>query len=265
MSDVVLMLDRSDRTRGHAMPERAELVDSVALVREGARRKRAVWIASRADDLALFGEFNDRLFELKGDHRLVVRDRVGRGRSEVLRARFRYVVSADHAVKLLPIDQLVEVVSSPERNDLFIGVATDPEDFTVVLFRGSLEPLVVPMSFFGVGRPGAPADLPAFDVVDYGQAVRVGEREASADAVLYAFDADYRRRKKALRVEQDESFGGALRRLRILRGLPRTGFEGVSAKEIARIERGEVGRPHQRTLELLARRLGVGAGDITSY
>jgi hypothetical protein len=93
----------------------------------------------------------------------------------------------------------------------------------------------------------------------------VGEREASADAVLYAFDADYRRRKKALRVEQDESFGGALRRLRILRGLPRTGFEGVSAKEIARIERSEVGRPHQRTLELLARRLGVGEGDITSY
>jgi transcriptional regulator with XRE-family HTH domain len=58
---------------------------------------------------------------------------------------------------------------------------------------------------------------------------------------------------------------GALRRLRIQRGLRRGGFAGISAKEIARIERGEVAKPHADTLARLAQRLGVKAEEIDTY
>jgi hypothetical protein len=263
MPESVLVLHRDDDGRW-PLPAGAELVDSVDRVRERARSSRELWIAPRSDDLALLGE-SDALLGLQGDHRLVVRDRVGRGRSEALRAAFRYVVSVDGEVSLLPLCQLIEAMASRERENLFVGVATDPEDRAVVLFRGSLQPIVVPMSFFGVDSPRAEADLPRFEVVDSGQAIAFGDREASADAVLYAFSPAYRRRRKALRVERDPTFGGALRRLRIMRGLTRSDFPGVSAKEVARIERGEVGRPHRRTLDALATRLGVRPEEIASY
>ena len=64
---------------------------------------------------------------------------------------------------------------------------------------------------------------------------------------------------------QERGFGPALRRLRIQRGLSREGFPGVSAKFIARLERGEVARPHGRTLNLIASALGVPADQIESY
>lgn len=264
MPETLLVLARDHDRRRPVLPPGAELVDSVERVRERARSTRGLWIALRADDLALLGE-SDALLGSMGDHRLVVRGRVGRARSEALRAAFRYVVSADGDVALLPLDELVEVMASSERGDLFVGVAADHEDRAVVLFRGSLEPLVVPMSFFDVDPSRAGSDLPSFEVVEFGQAVRVDDHEASTDAVLYAFDPDYRRRRKALRVDRDPSFGGALRRLRILRGLSRSDFPGVSAREIARIERGEVGRPHRRTREVLAARLGVRPEEIASY
>lgn len=264
MTETVLVLDTDRNRRRRDLPAGAEVVDTVDRVRERARSRRELWIAPRSGDLALLGE-SDALLGLKGDHRLVIRDRVGPGRSEVLRAAFRYVVSIDDGVTLLPLDQLVEVMASTEREDLFVGVATDQEDRAVVLVRGTLAPLIVPLSFFGVHPVRAGAHLPRFEVIDFGQAIRFDEREASTDAVLYAFDPDYRRRRKALRMEQDLSFGGALRRLRILRGLSRSDFPGLSAREIARIERGEVERPHRRTLDVLATRLGVRPDQLASY
>lgn len=91
------------------------------------------------------------------------------------------------------------------------------------------------------------------------------EYEASSDAILYEFDAEYRRRAKARLRSQDDSWGGALRRLRLQKGLGRSDFPGVSAKEIARLERGEIERPHARTVERIASVLGVLPGDISSY
>jgi transcriptional regulator with XRE-family HTH domain len=70
-------------------------------------------------------------------------------------------------------------------------------------------------------------------------------------------------KKRAM--ERDDSFGGALRRLRLQKGLHRSDFGGITAKEIARIERGEVKRPHPRTAALLAKRLGVPAREIPTY
>jgi transcriptional regulator with XRE-family HTH domain len=53
--------------------------------------------------------------------------------------------------------------------------------------------------------------------------------------------------------------------LRILRGLRQSDFTPLPAKTIARIERGEVAKPHGPTLVRIAERLGVGAGEIESY
>ena len=52
-------------------------------------------------------------------------------------------------------------------------------------------------------------DISEVEVTDFGQAIRFGEGEAATDAILYAFDPDYRRRQKAQLVEKDASFGGS--------------------------------------------------------
>ena len=41
-------------------------------------------------------------------------------------------------------------------------------------------------------------------------------------------------------------------------------FPGLTAKEIARIERGEVKKPHQRTLAKIARRIGIRVEEIST-
>jgi transcriptional regulator with XRE-family HTH domain len=71
---------------------------------------------------------------------------------------------------------------------------------------------------------------------------------------------------KEREIEHDSSFGGALRRLRLQKGLTREDFEPeISAKTIARIERGEVEEPREDTLKAIAKRLGVAPGEITSF
>ena len=102
-------------------------------------------------------------------------------------------------------------------------------------------------------------------VTDSGQTVRLGDYEAATDAILYAFDGEYRRRAKKRQLETDRSLGGAVRRLRLQKALRRSDFPGLTAKEIARIERGEVKKPHPRTLAAIAKRIGVSANEISTH
>jgi hypothetical protein len=157
-----------------------------------------------------------------------------------LHAIFRFVVSADEGVRLLPTDELVDVLGSPNREDLFVGAAVAPADAAVILYRGSLEPLVVPLTWFRA-RPGGPRpDAASLAITDSGQTVRLGNYEAATDAILYEFDDAYRRRAKKRQMERDRSFGGALRRLRLQKA-------------------------HPRTLAVLAKRLDVPADQIPRY
>jgi len=66
-------------------------------------------------------------------------------------------------------------------------------------------------------------------------------------------------------LEQDNSFGGALRRLRILKGLSLSDFPGITEKEVARIEKGEVKKSHADTMSILGRRFGVRPEEIKTY
>jgi hypothetical protein len=83
---------------------------------------------------------------------------------------------------------------------------------------------------------------------------------ASADAKLQTLvRVAFRRR------QEDRSFGASFRRLRLQRRLGRADLPGVSSKTIARIERGETGKPHGKTLAVLANALGVKADEIETY
>ena len=86
-----------------------------------------------------------------------------------------------------------------------------------------------------------------------------------AGPILYELDPQYRRRLKKQQRREERTFGAALMRLRTQRRLKRSDFGPVSAKEIARIERNEVAKPHARTLEAVAARLGVRVAEIADY
>lgn len=105
-------------------------------------------------------------------------------------------------------------------------------------------------------------------MTDYGQTIQLGSYEAATESLLYEFDPDYRRRIGKERRESDSSFGAALRRLRKQRGLRREDFAPLlSAKTVARIERGEVLPDALRdsTWEILSQKLGVKPEEIETF
>lgn len=188
-------------------------------------------------------------------------------RSEVvpaLRNYFGTVVGESPAFKTLPPEQLAEVLSHENREDRFIGGIVDTGSKTLTLCRGNLETIVVPLSIFqGAGRQKP--DFKRFALDDFGYAIRFGDYEATAHAVLFNVDPEYRRRYNEQRREEEKGFGPSLRRLRILRRLSRDDFPGIAAKTIARIERGETERPQGKTLATIARKLAVTPDEIETY
>ncbi len=178
---------------------------------------------------------------------------------------FAQVLGFGAEYRWLPVEELVSVLSGADAADRFIGGAVDAETETVALVRGDRETMVLPYSFFEPTGDGVKPAFNQLSFTDYGHTVAFGEYEASADGILYETDGSYRAKLNRERRENERSFGASLRRLRLQRKLQRTDFAPVAAKTIARIERNEVAKPHGRTLETLARRLGVSADQIESY
>ncbi len=224
---------------------------------------RCLWIANRTSDLRLL---TPSLAELRtrSDHRIVVYERLPTPRGLLLRALFRSVIDCSSGIHMLPFEQIVEILRTERPNDHFIAGAVDLEDRAVLLYRGLLDAVVVPLSWF-TPRRGVKPDPQDFEVVDFGTAIRFGEYEASTDAILYEFDREFRRRDRENLINKDQTFGGSLRRLRLQKGLKRSDFPGVDSKTIARIERNEVERPHDETLRLIAKALDVSPDDIETY
>jgi len=181
-----------------------------------------------------------------------------------LHSQFHRVVGEVPSFKMLPREQLMEVLASANRADLFLGGIVDQQSGTLTLTRGDLATLVVPLSMFPGDGPSKP-DFGRFGVDDYGYTVRFGDFEASAHSILYRVDPDYRCRANKRRIAEDKGFGPSLRRLRILRRLSRNDFPGISPKTIARIERKETEKPHGQTLDTLLKVLGVAPAEIETY
>ena len=176
----------------------------------------------------------------------------------------RFAFASDHG--FLPPDELAEALEAENAADLFIGGSVDLSSGTITLWRGCLTPLTVPFSAFEKSGDGIEPDFSKFAVTDFGQTVRLGRYEAAADAILYEFDPDSRRRISRVRQQSERSFGASLRRLRKQRGLRQEDFEpDIAGKTIARIEQGVVHQVHKKTLDVIARRLRVTPEEIGSY
>lgn len=236
---------------------------SAAEVRAALMRqqKGALWIAPDAQAIRVI--LDALPARPVGDQRLLcLRAKRGDGHA-LLHATFRFVVSADEGACLAPIAELREILGSERRAELIAAITVS--EGAVVLYRGNLEPLIVPLRWFPTHTRAPGRDASALAVIDFGQTIRMGDYEIATDAILYEFDEAYRRQVKSRRLQADLSFGGALRRLRLQKGLRQGDFPGLTAKEIARIERGEVKKPRQRTLAAIAKCLGVSVEEISTY
>ena len=223
----------------------------------------SLWIAPRhADSLLLC----NLVGKPRGAHYLLLLEPAEGSIKHYLHAMFSRVVSPDEGLKLLPFEEIAEIFASPDYEDTFIGGTVDKENGSVILYRGDLEPLSLPLSWFEAGSNSPKPDSDDFEVIDFGQTVRLGGFEAGTDAILYEFDPLFRRRDKERRIDMDDSFGGALRRLRLQKGLKQSDFSpDISTKEIGRIERREVKTIHKKTRETLGRYLGVAPEEIETY
>jgi hypothetical protein len=179
---------------------------------------------------------------------------------------FRRVSGTAQSFTFLAFQELVEVLALPDEEvrDLVIGGVVDASAEVITLTRGDGSSLVVPFSAFPPAASGPAPNFGKFSVTDYGRTIKLGEYEAATDAILYEFDRDFRQRLKARRQADERTFGSALRRLRKQRRLQRTDFGRLSAKTIARIERGET-IPRAATRRAIAERLGVGPDEIEDY
>lgn len=227
-----------------------------------AANRDAVWVAPNSESLTpLAAEAPSPA----GEQRLLVLHEMKEVTHHLFSALFRYVVTASNRLKLLDFEELIEVLTSPNRNNLFIGGAVDEDRQAVLLYRGNVEPLVVPLSWFVNDSSPSKANPKAFSVVDFGQTIRLGTFEAAADAILYEFDPAFRKSAKKRALQEDPTLGAAIRRLRLQKGLSRCDFPGLTEKAIARLERNEISRPRLTTLEVVASTLGVSVGDLASY
>ena len=183
-----------------------------------------------------------------------------------LEGLFGHVVGVSRKFRRLPLEELTEVLRATpeERRDVFIGGVLNSEFKTLVLVRGNLERIIVPLSMFRPSGRATP-DFSKFELGDYGHTLRFGGYESTADVVLWEVDPDYRQRAKAREWAHAKGFGPSLRRLRKQRGLSQSDFPNVARKTISRIEKGEVATPHGVTLNRIATALGVPPEEIESY
>ncbi len=184
-----------------------------------------------------------------------------------LHGLFSQIIGDSPGYRWLPKDELCDVLfdSKIDRSDFLIAVAADSVTRTLSLIRGDCRQLVVPFSYFEPSGDGTRPDFSKVRVGDFGRTLALGNYEASADAILYEADRDYRKKVNAHRMENEKSFGASLLRLRKHRKLKRSDFASTSAKTIARSERNEVAKPHGATLNAIAQRLGVLPGEIGEY
>jgi len=186
--------------------------------------------------------------------------------SPFLAAHFRTIIEPTSTRTLLPFGEMIEVLQNPNKSDLFIGLAVSDDLKVVVLYRGDGSSITVPKSWFRPSANGIEPDFNDAEIIDWGNTVRFGRYEAASDAILYDLDSSFRRHARKRELAQDTSFGACLRRLRLIRGLTQTDFEPkVTAREIRRIEQGEVASVRPDTLKAIADRLNVKIDEIGTY
>jgi len=260
----VLSSGRDKRIIRDLAPLEPRYLDSVEDILDALEEEErdSLWLAMHRERLSLLCQALARRPATARGPVLWLQFRTGPEQMAALAAGFSRILPNPEAA--LPRAELADVLHAEHPGDFVVAAHHFAREDQLILWRGDFSTLVVPLSELRAyaSRRFDPRKL---RITDYGQTLAFGAYEASVDAVLYERDPSYRRRANARRRNQDRSFGGCLRRLRIMRGIGRDEFPGLTAKTIARIERGEVQRPHARTLRTIARVLGVRPEEIESY
>jgi len=178
---------------------------------------------------------------------------------------FHPVFGLGEGFQWLPKAELVEAITRDDAAERFLGGSVDLKAKTLTLLRGDMTAVVAPFSLFAKSGDGIEPNFSRLGLTDYGSTICLGDYESSADAILYELDPDYRRRLKKHRRQSDRTFGASLMRLRKQRRFKRSDFAPLSSKEIARLERNEIEKPHAKTLDVIAEKLSVRAEEIESY
>jgi hypothetical protein len=227
--------------------------------------KRVTWISfTRHFTEILLEKAVDTRADLRGSHLITLKPPRSESISALL-GLFHPVFGLVEGFQWLPKEELVEVITRDDASEHFIGGSVDLKAKTLTLLRGDIEAVVAPFAIFEASGDGTVPDFAMLRLTDYGRTVALGDYEASADAILYELDPAYRRRLRKQRRQSERTFGASLMRLRKQRRLKRSDFVPISSKEIARIERNEVEKPHTKTLAAIANRLGVRAEEIEDF
>ncbi|MCK6481052.1 MAG: helix-turn-helix domain-containing protein [Planctomycetes bacterium] len=194
--------------------------------------------------------------------RLLLRGRAAPSLVSALSGRFLRVIADPDAV--LEGEDLLAALTSDHPEDLCVAAGLLPGGEELVLWRGDFRPLFVTLREFRGPAAGVP-DPRRIRLLDCGQTVALGRFQAAFSALLYEKDPDYRRRARRRARDEDRSYGGSIRRLRLQRGRTRGEIPGVASRTVARIEKGFVRRPHRATLAALAAALGVAVEELGTF
>lgn len=225
----------------------------------------ATWISfTRHFTDILLEKAVDARVDLRGSHLITLTPPRAESISALL-GLFHPVFGLVEGFQWLRKDEMLQAIVSDDASDRFIGGTVDLKAKTLTLLRGDITALVTPFSVFARSGDGTAPVFVRFSLSDYGRTIALGDYEASADAILYELDPLYRRRLRKERRQSERTFGASLMRLRKQRRLKRTDFAPISSKEIARLERNEVVKPHAQTLKVIAAKLGVRPEEIGTY
>lgn len=242
------------------MPNAVKLTSAEDVRQAYAKKTPSVWLAP--DDINL-SMVTKAVTIGKPRHALLNVKQLPKDRRTFLNTLFTVVVEPT-VMKMLPLDELREVLTADNRQDLVVAAHAFPQDDVLVLYRGDLQSLIVPLSVFKP-KEGGPRPTPEkLSVTDYGQTVCLGDYEIATDALLYEFDPAARRRAKRRELKSDQSLGASIRRLRLQKGRSRSDFSPITAKTIGRVERGE-NNPHPSTLAIIAKTLGVETSELETF
>ena len=268
-----IVLDGEKHWLGELGEDQTAVCDSKAAVLKALERSDAdsLWISRRSERTEELAKTLVELISSTAQRRATYGNLLTLEAAKVdmhptLQGFFSQVIGVSRQFKKLPLEELAEVLSSAkdERRDVFIGGELNLELGTLVLVRGNLEQVIVPLCLFRPSGRATP-DFSKFELGDYGHTLRFGDYEATADVVLWQVDQDYRQRAKAKERAHAVGFGPSLRRLRKQRGLSQSDFPNVARKTIYRIEIGKIEKPHGTTLNRIAKTLGVAPEEIETY
>jgi hypothetical protein len=243
---------------GARIVARRDLLDAYRAAGASSR-----WVTSGWEGIAPLAELT---LETRPAYGLLLADRLVPPEpvlQEVLHRYFRTIDSPSRSAALLDAKEAATVIAAEESGDYVLAAQVVGD--RLFLVRGSFEILTVPLLSFRPTSSGRRPDFGRLSIVDHGLAIAFGDYESTVDVILYDHDKEYRRRAKARERSHDKSFGAALRRLRLLRGLRQSDFFPIDEREIRRLEGNEVRQPQEDTRRILAKRLNVPFEEISTY